>query len=163
MLKRIFSVSLVLIVLVSCNSSNLEFSQYETLPNESWPMERAINFEFSDLDSLQSHNMYINVRNDNNFQFSNLFLITELEYPDGNTQKDTLEYAMAEPTGEWLGKGLGSVKENRLWYKESVVFRDSGVYKVKISHAMRKNGDVEGVSILDGITDIGLEIEKITQ
>ena len=107
--------------------------------------------------------MFINIRNDNSFEFSNLFLITELEYPDGNTLKDTLEYAMAEPTGEWLGKGFGSGKESKLWYKESIVFPDSGVYKVKVTHAMRKNGDVEGISILDGITDIGLEIEKISQ
>ena len=92
--------------------------------------------------------------------FSNLFLISELEHPDGNTMKDTLEYRMAEPSGEWLGKGMGGVMENRLWYRENVVFPWAGVYKVNISHAMRKNGDVEGLSVLEGITDIGLEIEK---
>ncbi|WP_422858288.1 gliding motility lipoprotein GldH [Flagellimonas sp. S174] len=158
-----FLISLfILLAMASCNP-NLEFSEYETLKEGSWAMDRPVDFEFSNLDSLQPHNMYINIRNDNNFEFSNLFLIAELEYPDGNTLKDTLEFAMAEPTGEWLGKGLGSVKESKLWYKESIVFPDSGVYKVKVTHAMRKNGDIDGIPVLDGITDIGLEIEKISQ
>lgn len=129
----------------------------------SWRIDNPVNFEFSNLDSIQTHNMFINIRNDNTFQFNNLFLITELEYPNGNTLKDTLEFKMAEPSGEWLGKGLGSIKENKLWFQEKVVFSDSGVYRVSISHAMRKNGDVDGIYVLDGITDVGLEIEKSTQ
>ncbi|WP_298923281.1 gliding motility lipoprotein GldH [uncultured Allomuricauda sp.] len=150
------------LVLVSCNS-NLVFSDYEAMENGSWSMDNPIKFEFSKLDSIQTHNMFINIRNDNTFQFNNLFLITELEYPNGNTLKDTLEYKMAEPSGEWLGKGLGSIKENKLWFQEKIVFDDSGVYKVNITHAMRKNGDVDGIYVLDGITDVGLEIEKSTQ
>lgn len=123
-------------------------------------MGDTVQFEFSGMDTISAYNMFINIRNDDKFPFSNLFLITEFEAPSGNTLKDTLEYKMAEPTGEWLGKGFGSVKENKLWFQENVVFPDSGVYKVNISHAMRKNGDVEGIHVLDGITDVGLEIEK---
>ena len=148
--------------LVSCNS-NLVFSDYESMNNGKWEMDEVLDFEFSQLDSVPAHNMFINIRNDNTFQFSNLFLITELEYPDGKTVRDTLEYKMAEPTGEWLGKGLGSIKENKLWYRENIVFPDSGVYKLRVTHAMRKNGEVDGIYILDGITDVGLEIEKSTQ
>lgn len=123
-------------------------------------MDDTAHFEFSGMDTTATYNMFINIRNDNTFPFSNLFLITEMEHPDGNTVKDTLEYKMAEPTGEWLGKGLGSVKENKLWYRENIVFPKTGVYKVNVSHAMRKNGDVEGLHVLEGITDVGLEIEK---
>ena len=147
--------------MVSCNS-NLVFSEFEAMENGKWDMDKSVDFEFSALDSVRPHNMFIHVRNDNTFEFSNLFLITELEYPDGKTFKDTLEYKMAEPTGEWLGKGLGSIKENKLWFQEKIVFPDSGVYKLNIVHAMRKNGDVDGIHILDGITDVGLEIEKST-
>lgn len=148
--------------LVSCNS-NLVFSEYEAIENGKWEISQVPTFEFSQLDSVQAHHMFISLRNDNTFQFSNLFMITELEYPDGTTYKDTLEYKMAEPSGEWLGKGLGSIKENKLWYRENIVFPDSGVYKLRVAHAMRKNGDVDGIYILDGITDVGLEIEKSIQ
>ncbi|TMU54993.1 gliding motility lipoprotein GldH [Flagellimonas algicola] len=150
------------LVLVSCNS-NLVFSDFEPMSNGKWQMDQLVNFEFSELDSVQGHNMFIIIRNDNTYPFSNLFLITELEFPNGQTQKDTLEYKMAEPSGEWLGKGLGSIKENKLWFKENIVFPDSGVYKLSVAHAMRKNGEVDGLFILEGITDVGLEIEKSTQ
>lgn len=154
--------SILILGLVSCNT-DLVFSEYKAMKDGKWPMEEVAHFEFSGMDSTINHNMFINIRNDDTFPFSNLFLIAELEYPDGNTLKDTLEYKMAEPTGEWLGKGLGSVKENKLWFKEKIVFPESGVYKVNISHAMRRNGNVEGIRALEGITDVGLEIEKSTQ
>ena len=153
---------LILALFWSCNDQ-MVFSEYEPLKDGKWEMDKVVHFEFSGMDSITPHNLFINIRNDDTFPFSNLFLITELESPSGNTIKDTLEYRMTEPSGEWLGKGLGSVKENKLWFRENVVFPDSGVYKMNISHAMRKNGSVEGVHILDGITDVGLQIEKSTQ
>ena len=131
--------------------------------NGKWNLDETVHFQFSELDSIEPYNMFINIRNDNTFPFSNLFLIAELEYPNGETIKDTLEYKMSESSGEWLGQGLGSIKENKLWFQEKIVFPDSGVYKVSIAHAMRKNGDVDGIHILEGITDVGLEIEKSTQ
>lgn len=159
--NKFFAALVVICCMVSCNN-NLVFSEFKTVKNGKWEMTNPIDFEFSSQDSIQAHNMFINIRNDNTFPFSNLFLITELEYPNGKTFKDTLEYEMAKPSGEWLGKGLGSVKENKLWLQEKIVFPDSGVYKLSIAHAMRKNGDVDGVHTLDGITDVGLEIEKST-
>ncbi|MEO2050478.1 MAG: gliding motility lipoprotein GldH [Allomuricauda sp.] len=160
MRNKFLFVCMATVVLASCND-NLVYSEFRPIKNGKWQMATPVNFEFSELDSTANYNMFINVRNDETFPFSNLFLITELEYPDGNTIKDTLEYKMAEPTGEWLGKSVGSVKENKLWYKENVSFPQSGVYKVNVFHAMRKNGEVDGLHELDGITDVGLEIEKV--
>ncbi|WP_431126824.1 gliding motility lipoprotein GldH [Flagellimonas flava] len=160
--NKIYYALVVFLGLVSCNS-NLVFSEFEPMSNGKWQMDQLVDFQFSELDSVQGHNMFINIRNDNTYPFSNLFLITELEFPNGQTQKDTLEYKMAEPTGEWLGKGFGSIKENKLWYRENIVFPDSGVYKLSVAHAMRKNGEVDGLYLLEGITDVGLEIEKSTQ
>lgn len=153
---------LLLIAVISLSSCNelLVYSDYQPIKEGKWELDKKVDFEFSGLDSTQTYNLFINIRNDDSYAFSNLFLIAELEYPSGNTIKDTLEYRMAEPSGEWLGKGMGGVKENKLWYKEMIYFSDSGVYKVNISHAMRKNGNVEGLHVLEGVTDVGLEIEK---
>ncbi|MGB5429116.1 MAG: gliding motility lipoprotein GldH, partial [Eudoraea sp.] len=35
-----------------------------------------------------------------------------------------------------------------------------GVYTLQISHAMRKNGNADGIMELEGITDVGFLIEK---
>ena len=84
-----------------------------------------------------------------------------MNFPHGKTIKDTLEYRMAEPTGKLLGTGITDTKENKLWYKESVVFNESGEYVVHIQHAMRESGKVNGVTNLEGITDIGFRVESV--
>ncbi|BDW92467.1 MULTISPECIES: gliding motility lipoprotein GldH [Flavobacteriaceae] len=159
MRNKILLLLIAVVTLSSCNEL-LVYSDYRPIKEGKWELDKTVDFQFSELDSTQTYNLFINIRNDDSYPFSNLFLITELEYPNGNTIKDTLEYRMAEPSGEWLGKGMGSVKENKLWYKEMIDFSESGVYKVNVSHAMRKNGNVEGLHILEGVTDVGLEIEK---
>ena len=151
----------MLIGLVSCNS-NMVFTEFHAMDDGKWGLDEPVFFQIMEMDSTQTYNVFINVRNDDSFAYNNLYLITEFEDPDGNTQKDTLEYRMAEPSGKWLGKGIGGIKENKLWFKEKVVFPNSGVYKVSIAHAMRKNGNVDGIQKLSGIIDVGLEIEKST-
>lgn len=144
---------------ISCNDS-LVYSEYRKIEDAKWPMDLPLKFELPPLDPGQDYRMFLNLRNDNTYPFSNLFLITALESPSGEVRGDTLEFRMADPTGAWLGQGRGSLVEHKLWYLEKIVFPDSGVYKLTVSHAMRINGEVEGLSVLEGITDLGLEIEK---
>lgn len=150
---------LVFFLLVSCDQSLVK-SEYKATDNGVWEKDNQIEFTFSELDSLAQYNMFISVRNDDTFPYNNLFLITELKGPDGSIEKDTLEYQMAKPDGTWLGQGYGSLKENKLWYKENIVFSSTGVYTLKVAHAMRKNGNVNGIEQLQGITDVGFEIEQ---
>ena len=74
---------------------------------------------------------------------------------------DTLEYEMTDQSGRFLGDGLSEKKENKLFYKEGNIFPNSGNYKLSIQQAMRRNGSVEGIQELKGITDVGFRIEKI--
>lgn len=143
--------------LVSCQQ-DLVKTDVKATDNGVWAKDNQIEFSFSELDSLTQYNMFINLRNDDTYPYNNLFLITELLAPDGSIEKDTLEYEMANPDGSWLGQGYGSLKENKLWFKENIVFSSSGVYTLKIAHAMRKNGSVNGVAQLEGVTDVGYEI-----
>jgi gliding motility-associated lipoprotein GldH len=70
---------------------------------------------------------------------------------------------MAKPDGSWLGQGIGKVKENKLWYKENVQFFETGNYAITIAQAMRNNGNVEGVTKLEGITDVGFSVEETSK
>lgn len=158
-MHRFFWIVGAILWVVSCNE-NLIYSEYASLKNGVWKKGDTIHFQFKSMDTLANHHIFLNIRNDERYEFSNLFLFLEMESPVGNIEVDTLEYEMALPTGEWLGKGMWSVKENKLWYKESMRFRDSGVYQIKLLHAMRKNGEVEGLKNLVGITDVGIQIEK---
>lgn len=148
-------------LLISCNS-NTVVSSSKSVEN-SWNKNDVIEFSIPQLDSLHLYNVFIDIRNSNEYKYNNLFLIARIEFPHGKSIVDTLEYKMAKPDGTWLGAGIGSVKENKLWYKEQVRFSEEGIYTLKIEHAARNNGAVEGVSNLIGITDVGYSIELSAQ
>lgn len=164
MQKRISCLSLVLfslLLITSCDSKAV-FDEYKSVPNQ-WHKDSTASFNFKAPDTTNNYNLYVNLRNTNAYEFSNLFLIVELNYPNGKAIKDTLEYKMAAPNGELLGSGFSDVKENKLWYrgyKSPFKFSEEGDYKVDIQHAMRKNGEVNGVNHLEGITDIGFRVEQ---
>tara|TARA_R110000796_G_scaffold183498_2_gene300083 strand:- start:184950 stop:185435 length:486 start_codon:yes stop_codon:yes gene_type:complete len=158
MVKYIFFLFFITLF-ISCDTPLVK-SEYRATTDSSWEKDAVMEFNFSELDTIQPYNLFINLRNDDTYTFSNIFLIAELKYPNGASVKDTLEYEMTMPDGKWLGKGYGSIKENKLWYKENIAFPTKGVYTLKLSHAMRKNGNVNGIIDLEGITDVGYQIEK---
>ncbi|MCF4100695.1 gliding motility lipoprotein GldH [Gillisia sp. M10.2A] len=143
----------------SCDSKRV-YDEYQSIPNQ-WNKDSIVTFKLQNIDSLQAYNLFINVRNNNDFGYSNLFLIAQIQFPQGKVVTDTLEYEMTTPGGKWLGTGFGDVKENKLWYKEKVRFPESGEYEVSLKQAMRKNGSEKGIEDLEGITEIGFRIENI--
>ncbi len=145
---------------VSCDSNSI-FDEYKSVPNK-WHKDSIISFKVNPPDSTEAYNLFINLRNNSDYRYSNLFLIVETNFPNGKGTKDTLEYIMTKANGEFLGTGFSDLKENKLWFKEGVVFDESGEYSVNIQHAMRKNGSIKGLESLEGITDIGFRIEKMT-
>lgn len=160
MLKLIAPI-LVMVLFFSCDS-NTVVAESKSL-SEIWNKNETIEFSISQLDSLKKYNMFVSIRNTNDYRFSNIFLIVSMEFPHGKIITDTLEYKMANPDGSWLGTGIGNIKENKLWYKENVSFLEKGDYKIRINHAIRNNGNVEGVTNLEGIIDVGYSVEEIEQ
>lgn len=154
-------VFLMLLIIFSCDSNRV-YDEYKSVPNQ-WHKDSVVAFQVTPPDTLRNYNLFINLRNTSDYKFSNLYLVVELNYPNGKTLKDTLEYRMAAPDGTFLGSGFADIKENKLWYKgydQPFVFNESGDYQIKVQHAMRKNGEVNGVLNLEGITDVGFRIER---
>ncbi len=159
-MRSLFMVLAALLMLVSCDSKMLTGEMVE-LPG-SWHKDEVMTFQIPQLDSLKKYDLFLHLRNTNDYPFNNIFLIASIEFPHGLTVTDTLEYRMANPDGTWLGTGIGTVKESKLVYKENVSFFEEGVYTLSVSHAVRNNGEVQGVSQLEGITEVGYSIEEAT-
>ena len=155
---KIFSVLLIGLNLCSCDS-NYVFDNYRTVSNK-WHKDSLVTFKFNPPDTLNSYNVFLNLRNNNDYKYSNIFLLVSTKFPNGKVVKDTLEYKMTKPNGEFLGTGFSDIKENKLWYKENVIFNEPGIYEFSIQQAMRENGQVNGIENLQGILDVGLRIEK---
>jgi gliding motility-associated lipoprotein GldH len=145
------------LLFVSCDKSRV-FDEYKSV-GKSWDKDSIVEFNLPKLDETKYYNLYVNIRNNNNYQFSNLFLIVSLEQPNRKVTVDTLEYVMTNPDGSLLGEGFSDTKENKLVYKSNFKFNQKGDYKVLITHANRKTGNIDGVKELEGIIDVGFRIE----
>lgn len=157
-MRKVIVLLLLVMPFISCDNNRV-YDSYHTI-NNGWAKDEPIQFEISDVDSITSHNLFITLRNTNEYKYSNLFLIANMHFPNGKRLTDTLEYDMATPEGKWLGTGFNDIKENKLWYKEGVRFRESGTYTFSIEHAVRKNGNISGDARLEGVTEVGLRIER---
>jgi len=158
--NNIYFLLLLFVSFTSCDANRV-FDEYKSISENSWNSKESVHFEFEITDTISRNNLFINLRNNNKYSFSNLFLISHLYFPNGKEIVDTLQYKMADVNGEFLGSGISDVKENKLFYKENVQFPVSGIYTINISQAMRKNGESKGIENLEGITDVGFRIEKI--
>ena len=141
---------------VSCDSKRI-YDEYKSVPN-GWNKDSIISFTLHPPDSIKPYNLFVNLRNTSQYKYSNIYLIVEMVFPHGKTIKDTLEYRMADPSGKFLGSGIMDVKENKLWYKENVIFNETGDYIVNIQHAMRENGKVNGVVSLEQRWSVILQV-----
>ena len=157
-LKSSFFCIFLAILFCSCDKKRV-FDEYKSVGN-TWIKDSIVTFKLPKLDTTKSYNLFLNIRNNNDYAFNNLFLIVSLEQPDGVTKVDTLEYEMTKEDGTLLGEGFTDVKESKLYYKERMKFKP-GNYTVHVQHAMRETGKITGVENLDGITELGFRIEKI--
>lgn len=157
-LKSSFLYLFVAVLLFSCDKKRV-FDEYKSV-GSSWNKDSIVTFNLPELDSTKHYNLFLNVRDNSDYPFNNLFVIVSLVQPDGITKVDTLEYQMADEEGYLLGEGFSDVKSSKLVYKEKIKFK-SGKHTIRIKQAVRQTGKVDGIEKLDGITDVGFRIEKL--
>lgn len=157
-LKSSFLFIVVAIVFISCDKKRV-FDEYKPV-GKSWDKDSIVSFNLPEIDSTKQYNLFLNIRDNSNYPYNNLFLIVSLVAPNGFTQVDTLEYQMSDNEGNLLGEGFTDVKTSKLIYKENVKFK-AGKNTLHIKQAVRETGKINGVKKLDGITDVGFRIEKI--
>ncbi len=143
--------------LLSCVDSKAIRIDKEIL--NGWDLEEPIKFEIIDtIDFISNISFY--VRNNNDYPFSNIFLIASLKSNQRVYETDTLEYMMANNKGEWLGEGFSSIKESKLSWKRNWKPFFSPPYIIEIKQANRKIGQIIGDKTLHGIVSLGLSIER---
>ena len=156
MSKVRISLTLVLLSLVmftSCDRNRV-FDENVKIDDNKWSSEKPVVLQMHITDTVNPHNVYINVRNASHYPFSNIFLFMNTTFPDGKLDRDTLEIRLAGPDGKWLGEGLGDIWDNRILFKRNVAFPQKGEYRFELTQAMR-------LDPLPGIMDVGMRVEKV--
>nr|WP_164881980.1 gliding motility lipoprotein GldH [Ornithobacterium rhinotracheale] len=144
--------AIIAITFLACQPEGLIYQESKSL-NGSWLAKDEAVFQIPVRESLSGVDLSLVLRNNEDYPFSNIYFFTEFTSPKGEKMLDTLEYQLAFPDGEWIGSGMGAIKQNTLIYKENITLKDTGIYQLKIKQAMRLNP-------LEGIEDISLLIQK---
>ena len=143
----------LIFMIISCDSNKV-FEEYIEVEDATWKKENVASFEFEAKDTVQAHNLYINIRNTGNYAYSNLYLFVTLQGPDGGLLKDTVNCILADNRGKWLGSGVGDLWDLQMPYIGGFKFAKKGKYIISYEQAMRVEKG------LKGITDVGLRVEK---
>lgn len=94
----------------------------------------------------------LEIRNNNDYPFRNIWLFVDFQAPGGDVRTDTVGVDLADVYGKWHGSGI-SLYSLSIPYEKAVRFPQKGAYTYSIRQGMRENP-------LKGISDIGLKISK---
>jgi len=111
-------------------------------------------FEVEIEDTMSFYAVFFNLRANNNYPNSNLYLFRTIYSEEGIEYRDTANLTLADPYGRWLGEGVGDLKTfQRIYRKQPLRFAKPGTYTFEFVQAMR-------IDPLQGVEDIGLSIYK---
>jgi gliding motility-associated lipoprotein GldH len=143
-----------MILLSSCRNK-IVFSDYHALKGSKWHQDSILRYDMTVPDSTKIYNLFLNVRNEGRYPYSNLWLFVKIIPPKGKALNDTIELALADPEGKWLGSGLGDLYDLKYPYKQTTFFPLEGYYRIEVRQGMRSEDGV-----LKGIHDFGVTLEK---
>lgn len=141
-----------MLFIVACNSPDI-YDKYKPVDKNGWHKEDIIAFDPEIPDTTNQYNFIVNLRHTTDYKYRNIYFFTTTHFPNGDVSRDTIELMLAGKSGEWKGKGFGSVKTYRQMLLRGVRFDQQGRYVFEFRQAMRQD-------TLKGLEDIGLQIQK---
>ncbi|QEM13218.1 gliding motility lipoprotein GldH [Mucilaginibacter rubeus] len=154
-LNIIYPAALLLITMFagSCTDPNSIIDTNTEIADHNWSYVNRVNFDVKINDEKAAYNQYLNLRVTGNYKYSNIFVLVYQITPDKKTQTTRFEVKLANPDGEWLGKGSGNLYSYQVLLRKNYHFPSKGVYRFQIEQNMRDNP-------LHEISDVGLRVEK---
>jgi gliding motility-associated lipoprotein GldH len=141
-------------LLTGCTDPNRIIDENTSIVNHNWSYGNKVKYNVDIQNPTVGYNLYLNVRVTANYKYSNMFVLV---YQSGGAFKKTTatryEIKLASPTGEWLGKGSGSMYGYQVSFKTNYRFPAKGKYHFEIEQNMRDNP-------LRAVSDVGLRVEK---
>lgn len=137
----------------ACDSS-VFYNENHSVDAEGWNLAERLTYNIEAEDTTETYLCCIDIRNRNDYAYQNLYLNIVTIYPDGGRAADTnMEFRLAQPDGQWLGKSRGRYVDGRypLCYLH---FPQRGQYQFQVTHAMRD-------TLLKGIDAIGIHLQRM--
>jgi len=143
---------LSLITCISCNQ-DAYYEVNKSISNREWSYSDKVKFDVPIDDNQAKYEVYINLRHDNSYDYSNIYVLL---HQKGKSLQDTFirkEIKLAELDGQWVGKSSGNLFETQTLVYDNFTFPDTGTYHFEVEQNMRVNP-------LKNVVDVGLKFVK---
>lgn len=139
--------------LISCEPSPY-YEQYLPVSNLGWHKDSAATFAVDIKEANVPYAIIFNLRANDDYPYSNLYLFREITSEAGVEYTDTAMLTLADSYGRWLGQGIGELKTySRPYRAQPLSFRQPGIYNFTFTQAMR-------TTQLAGVEAVGLTLYK---
>ena len=140
----------------ACTNTTL-IDEYAPIENAKWTYTQVPKFEVNITDTSKQYNLYLNIRNEGNYKYNNIYLLFHITTPNKQESTNRFNFKLANNQGQWYGKsGIGDLYDCQITIGKGMKFTQKGIYTFAIEQNMRQNP-------LEGITDIGIKIEPWNQ
>ena len=140
-------------LLVSCNTV---YEDKHNFDMQGWNYKDSISFEAEIIKNDIPYNVFIDINNNDEYKYSNIYLFISLKSPDNIVITDTVDVMLADYKGKWYGNEKGDDYEGHYLFKRTVLFPSEGTYTFSIKQGMRDD-------IIEGVSSIGVSIEKFKE
>jgi gliding motility-associated lipoprotein GldH len=154
-LRYTFGFLLLTCALASCLPAPY-YQKEEPIPQNEWAYNFKPHFTFEITDTTVQYEPTFIIRHTQAYPYANIWLWMYVKMPgDRIAKKERVNIVLAEPTGKWLGRGMGEIYEQRMKIKfsDSIGFSRKGTYTIAMEQNMRVNP-------LPDVLHVGLRMEK---
>ena len=156
-MRSFFGFSIIIVFFLSCDDERV-YEKNTDFNSRYWLVQEKPEFEFEIQDTLQSYNLYCNVRNSLDYPYARVFVTYYLRDSAGVLVEKNMirQLLFDDKTGEPQGEsGLGDIYHHRIPLKMHHRFPFPGKYKISFEQFMRTD-------TLSGILAVGLRVERAT-
>lgn len=151
-MKKILIAVCCICALWSCSSLDI-FEQSVFFPKHEWDSKTEPSFNFEVKDTVSNYHIYVVIRHEDAFHYSNLWLNVLTQAPGETPKSQKVNLQLANNTSGWLGTGMDDVFDHRIRITRVPIHLKKGVYHFTLQQIMREDP-------LPNILNAGIRVEK---
>ena len=152
-LNKLYILISITMLLVACDPNRV-YDDNKSIPGNAWYFKNSMPFEVQVTDTTKLYNVYVNLRINSDYKYSNIFMWLNTTNPEKKTDQRRIEIRLADEGGKWLGNGLGDIYDYQFPVFQKIKFPSSGFYRFELEQNMRDD-------TLMNVKAVGVRVEMI--
>ena len=138
-------------LLTACGKEKVVFEKEYPIQNSAWTYADTLSFAFNIADTSALYDIVVHIKHRSDYGFQNLYTRIHTTFPTGKRRSQTLNFDLADNTGQWQGTKDGDYRDFEVKIQENAFFNQTGQHIITLEQLMRTES-------LVGFKNIGLEV-----